>query len=70
MRKANSILNAIRRFEEEADKNETERGISVDFLISSVCLRYGSGKRYVKEIIQDLVNTKKIQIIEKKAYLL
>lgn len=64
MNKVNMILNALQR---KAD-DEEDAGLPVDALISEVCLKFGAGKRYIKEVIQDLVNTKKIQIIEKKAY--
>lgn len=31
-----------------------------DILISEACLQFGAGKRYIKELLTDLVNTKQI----------
>ena len=60
------IMNTLKAKSEDDD----DRGIEVDVLVSLVCLEFGSGRRYVKEVIKDLEITKQIQIVDKKAYYL
>jgi len=42
-------------------------------LISEACIEFGAGRRYIKEILKDLVNTKRIviefgEVFSKQAY--
>jgi hypothetical protein len=39
-----------------------EQGVKFEVLISKLCLEFGSGRRYMKEIITDLENCKNIVI--------
>lgn len=55
--RVNYILNLIEALEQNGKIWEEK------ILISDVCLKFGAGKRYIKEILQDLVNTKKIVIL-------
>ena len=50
------------------DTGEEDTGILEEVLISIICLHFGAGKRYVKEIIQDLINAEKIQKVGTKLY--
>ncbi len=50
------------------DELREDKGLDLDWLISSVCIQFGAGKRYVKEIIKDLENIKKIKIMDGKVY--
>ena len=52
---------------EEAQEEGVE--IELNNLISTVCLEFGAGNRYIKEIITDLHNTKKLLIKDGKIYL-
>ena len=65
MTKANMILETCKK---AFDSKMEDTGININFIISSVCLEFGAGRRYVKEVIDDLVNVKKLQIVEKKLY--
>ena len=53
--KANRILTSI--------KAASEKKILIDEkkLISMVCLEFGAGRRYITEIIEDLINTERIE---------
>ena len=44
-------------------KKAKEKGVLIDEkkLVSMMCLEFGSGKRYIKEIMDDLVNVGKIK---------
>ena len=62
--KADMILATL-----EKQKIEEEKGINENILTSFVCLKFGSGKRYIKEIIDDLVNCRRITRFEGKLYI-
>lgn len=61
--KADRIMATMKKAHE--DGNE----IDYNWLISTICLEFGSGHRYIKEIIKDLHNTKKLLIKDGKVYL-
>jgi hypothetical protein len=58
------ILNTL----EKQSKNPEESGIDKETLIAAVCLDFGAGERYVKEIIKHLKLTGQIQEVNKKLY--
>lgn len=37
-----------------------DKSTNEEILISQICISLGAGRRYIKEIIQDLINTEKI----------
>lgn len=45
-----------------------EDSVDYDKLISLICIEYGAGHRYVKEIIKDLINLNRISLIDGKLY--
>ena len=53
-KKASMILATIKKATDELKE------IDEKFLISQVCLEFGAGRRYVKEIIEDLINVGKV----------
>ena len=65
MRKADMIVSTCKKL---FDTGEEDTGILEEVLISIICLHFGAGKRYVKEIIQDLINAEKIQKVGTKLY--
>ena len=65
--KANMILNTCKKKYQEAEGDE-DKGVDKKLMVSSVCLEWGAGQRYVKEIISDLINLKKLIETENKLY--
>lgn len=61
------ILATAKKFYESAIEGE-ETGIDEKKLISLVCLEFGAGSRYVKEVIKDLQNAGYLTIQNKKIY--
>jgi len=43
-------------------------GIDYSRLISMASLEFGAGNRYIREIIDDLINTNKLVLKDKKLY--
>lgn len=63
--KANMILATCKK---AFDSNMEDTGLNLEVMISEVCLVFGAGHRYVMEIIKDLVNLQKLQLVDKKLY--
>lgn len=57
--KANRILATVKSNSDKAQE------VNEKILISNVCLEFGAGRRYIKEIIEDLIITGRITRTEK-----
>ena len=62
--KSNMIIDTCKLNSENSD----DAGIGIEIMISMVCQKFGSGKRYVKEIVDDLINLKRLTLNDKKLY--
>ena len=45
-----------------------ENGVNIKMLISAACLEFGAGHRYMREILADLINTKKLILNNGEAF--
>lgn len=63
--KANMIVATCKKL---FDTGEEDTGILENVLVGIICLHFGAGRRYVKEIIEDLVYAEKLQKVGKKLY--
>ena len=45
-----------------------DKGIDYSVMVSLVSLEFGAGRRYVKELIGDLINVNELKLSEDKLY--
>jgi hypothetical protein len=43
----------------------TDVEIPYEWLVSEMCLKFGAGRRYIKEVVRDLEITRRIKVIDK-----